>query len=120
MHSRKGDMCCVGHGFPGEDAGSQDCGRKVLDFGRDIEQGEVLNDQHPLPRCVRVSASGLIKNQLRNVYLEGVPSPLPPFLGDLLMAGNNQIPAGPRSEIARNSCFHVKSLFHFDAMLSLI
>ena len=95
MHSRNGDMRCVGRGFPGEDAGSQDLRREMPDFRRDIEHGKVPDDQHSLPRCVRVSCAGLINDQLRDVNFERVPSLLPPFLGDLLMAGNDQISAGP-------------------------
>jgi hypothetical protein len=38
----------------------------------------------------------------------------------LLVAGNDQISAGPRSEIARNGRFDVKSLLHLDAMPPLI
>ena len=120
MHSRNGDMRCVGRGFPGEDSGSQDRRREMPDFGRDIEHGKVPDDQHPFPRCVRVSGAGLINDQLRDVNLERAPSLLPPFLGDLLVAGNDQISAGPRGEIARNGRFHVKSLLHLDAMPPLI
>ena len=95
MDSRNVDMRCVRRGFPREDAGSQNRRREMPDFGRDIEQGKVPDDQHSLPRCVRVSGAGLINDQLRDVNLERVPSLLPPFLGDLLMAGNDQISAGP-------------------------
>ena len=66
------------------------------------------------------SYAGLINDQLRDVNLERAPSLLPPFLGDLLVAGNDQISAGPRGEIAPNGRFHVKSLLHLDAMPPLI
>ena len=120
MHSRNSDMRCVGRGFPGEDAGCQDRRREMPDFGRDIEHGKVPDDQHPFPRCVRVSGAGLINDQLRNVNLERAPSLLPPLLGDLLVAGNDQIPAGPRGEIARNGRFHVETLLHLEPIPPLI
>jgi hypothetical protein len=36
------------------------------------------------------------------------------------VAGNDQISAGPRGEIARNGRFHVKSLLHFEPITPLI
>ena len=120
MHSRNRDMSRIGDGFPGEDAGSQNRRREMPRFRCDIEHGEVPDDQYPFSRCVRVSGTGLINDQLRNVNLERAPSLLPPILGDLLVAGNDQIPAGPRGEIARYGRFHVESLLHLGAMPPLI
>jgi len=116
MDSRKGDMRRVGGGFPGKDAGSEDGGREMTDFGRNIEHGKVSDHQDSFPCRVRVSCTGLVNDQLRDVYLECAPFLFPPFLGDLLVAGYDQISAGPRGEIARNRRFQVKFLLHLDAM----
>ena len=90
------------------DAGSQDRRREMPDFGRDIEHCKVPDDQHPFPRCARVSGAVLINDQLRDVNLERAPSLLPPLLGDLLVAGNDQISAGPRGEIASSAALLAK------------
>ena len=107
MHSGNSDMRSIGRGFARKDAGSQDRRREMPDFGCDIEQGKVPDRQHSLSRGGRVSRAGLINDQLRYVNLEPVPSPLPPIFGDLLVAGNDQIPARPGGQIARYGRFHV-------------
>ena len=116
MHCRDGYVCGVGRGFPGEYAGSQNPGREEPDFGRDVEHREVPDYLHPFARCTRVSGTCFIDDKLRNVDLERVPALLPPLLRNLLVAGNDQIPAGPRGQIARNGCFQVQCLLHHGPM----
>ena len=120
MHGRDGYVCGVGRGFPGQYAGSQNPRREEPDFGRDVEHRKVLDYLHPFPRCARVSGACFIDDKLRDVDLERVPALLPPLLRNLLVAGNDQIPAGPRGQIARNGCFQVKCLLHHGSMLPRI
>ena len=51
MHSRNGDMRCIGCGFPKENTGSQNCSREMPSFGCNIEQSKVPDNQHSFARC---------------------------------------------------------------------
>ena len=112
MDSRKGDMSRVGGGFPGKDAGSEDGGREMTDFSRNIEHGKLSDHQDSFACRIRVSCTGLVNDQLRDVDLECAPFLFPPFLGDLLVAGYDQIPAGPGGQIARYGRLQVQSFLH--------
>ena len=116
MHGRNGYVCGIGRGFRGEYAGIQNAGCEEPNFGRDVEHWEVLDYPHPFQRSAGVACTGFIDDKLRDANLEPVLSLLPPFLSDLLVASNNQIPAGPRGQIARNGCFQVQSLLRQDSM----
>src|SRR5207248_1553128 len=55
---------------------------------------------------------GFVKNELRDAKLKLSSPRLPPFLRELLMAGNYEVSARPRREITRNRCFEVNALCH--------
>ena len=87
-------------------------GREKSGLGRDVEYREAFEYPQPFRRCAGVSGTCFVDDKLRDANLERVPSFLPPFPRDLLVAGNDQIPARPRSQIARNGCFEIQSLLH--------
>jgi hypothetical protein len=80
MHGCDSNVCSVGRSLPGDNAGSQNPGRDQPDFGRDLEQCEVLDYFPSFTRCARVSSTCFIDDKLRDVNLERVPSSLPPLL----------------------------------------
>jgi hypothetical protein len=112
MHGREGNVCGVRRGFSGEYAGGQNAGCEKPRLCRDVEYREALHHAQPFPRSARVPGTGFVDDKLRDAPLERAASFLPPFPCDLLVAGNDQIPARPRSQIARNGCFQIQSLLH--------
>ena len=107
-----GDMRSVGGSFARDFTGGQNSRRQLRNLGRDVQQWQILDDLEPLTCCDGVSCAGFVNDKLRNVNLESVPSLFPPFPCDLLVARNDQIPARPRSQVARNGCLQVQAGLH--------
>src|SRR5437660_1338259 len=54
-----------------------------------------------------VADRSFVDNHLRNPALKLATPIRPPFLGDLLVAGDNQVTAGTSDQIANKCCFQV-------------
>jgi hypothetical protein len=107
-----GDVRRVSGRLARNPAGGQNTGRYLRNLWRNVQQRKTLERTHPFPRRHGVSGACFVNHKLRNVKLESAPPLFPPFPGDLLVAGDYQIPAWPRGQVARNSRLQVQSRLH--------
>ena len=84
---------------------------EVPNFVSQVEQGEILQGQQAFARGVGIAGCGFVEDELGNENIEVFAARLPPFLGDLLVAGANQIPTGPGGKIAGHGGFQVELWF---------
>ena len=112
MHRRHCDMGGIHGGFARQQVCRQNFMREVLRrFG-------VF--QHPVFRqCFfpglggnPVAATRFGKHQAGNEKLVMLPALIPPIMGSLLLAGNQDISAGPGGQQARNRGFEIDLWFH--------
>jgi hypothetical protein len=83
----------------------------------ETSSGELDENRHSLLGRFGISGTGFINRELGNAQIECGTSSPPPFPGDLLVSGNDQVPARPRSQIAGNRRFDVNALGHDAAIL---
>src|SRR5438477_12190164 len=79
---------------------------------RDIEQWQRSQNCQPFFRRLCITGAGLVQNELGDAKLKLFSPCSPPFLGQLLMAGNDEVPARPCREVTGYRCFEVNTLRH--------
>jgi len=89
MQGRDRDVCCVGGSLARYYAGGQDASRQFGNLRRDVQQRKRLQYYQPFPCSAGVSRTCFVYDELRDVDLKRVASLLPPFAGNLLVAGND-------------------------------
>src|ERR1019366_2038298 len=97
-----GNVRSIGSCLARDYAGTENTGREFRNLRGDIQQWKILQHLQSLACCDRVSRTYFVNDKLRDVKLESTPTLLPPFPGERLVARNDQIPARPRGQVARN------------------
>ena len=120
MNSRNRDIRSVSGRLAWDLAGGQNAGSQLRDLRRDIQQREGLQYLQTLARRYWVSGTSFVEDKLRDVDLEITPTLLPPVPSNLLVAGNDQVPARPRRQVARYSRFQLQTRLHPSILAGLI
>src|SRR5258708_924038 len=100
VHSRHRDVRGVANDMRRMDAGSHNTLGQGRGVRRDIKSRQAADDCEPLLYLCGVADRSFADNHLRNPALKLAMPIRPPFLGDLLVAGTNQVAAGTSDQIA--------------------
>ena len=107
VHSRHRDVRDVANDMRRKDAGSYNTLGQGRGVRRDIKSRPAADDCESLLYLCGVADRSFVDNHLRIPALKLAMPIRPPFLGDLLVAGANQVPAGTSDQIADKCCFQV-------------
>ncbi len=107
VHSRHRDVSGVANDMRRKDAGSHDSLGQGRGVRRDIKSRQAADDCESLLDLCGVADRSFVDNQLSNPALKLAMPIRPPFLGDPLMAGDNQVTAGTSDQIGNKRSFQV-------------
>lgn len=112
MYRGNGNVRGVGSGLKRDFSRSQDVRGQIRDLESDVQQRNIPKRFQPFTCRRRVACTNFVNNKLREVKLESAPPPFPPFPSDLLMDGNDQVPARPGGQVAWNGSLQIKAGLH--------